>query len=92
MPQVVEKPLILIPPPTPADFIFQETPLPEVVIKIERTYGLHIEINPNLENCTFTGDLNGFELYAQLDMICKSINAQYEKRETYLIINSRSCH
>lgn len=92
IPQVVEKPLVLVPPSSPIVFIFHETPLSEVLQKMERTYGLNIELNPNLYNCTFSGDLNGLELDMQLDMICKSISAEYEKRETHFIINGRGCH
>ena len=91
-PLVVEKPLVLNPPKSPTSFEFEETPLFEVLKKLENAYGLEILPNANLKDCIFNGDLNGLELYAQLDFICKVTNAQYEKQETKIIVKGEGCH
>lgn len=90
-PEVVEKPLVLNPPKSIESFLFQEVPLFEVLHKIQEVYGLKIIPSANLKDCVFTGDLNGLELYDQLDFICKSINAQIEKQETNILIKGEGC-
>ena len=89
--EVVEKPIIVNPPITHERFLFQETPLFEVLNRIEEVYGLKMIPSANLKDCVFTGDLNGFELYEQLSFICKSINAQFEKQGTNILIRGNGC-
>ena len=81
----------LSPPKSPESFLFQEVPLFEVLHKIQEVYGLKIIPSANLKDCVFTGDLNGLELYEQLEFICKSINAQIEKQETNILIKGEGC-
>lgn len=89
--QLVEKPIQLNPVKAPENFVFQEDPLFVVLDKLKRVYGIDIEASPNLKDCVFTGDLNGFELYTQLDWICKSINARYETQGAKIVITGSSC-
>lgn len=90
-PLVVEQPIALNPPKSPASFIFQEIPVLDVLKRLEEVYGLEIKPNPALKDCVFTGDLNGLELYIQLDLVCQSINAKYEKQGTHIIISGNGC-
>ena len=90
-PQVVENPVVLNPVQSVSNFIFQDTPLFDVIKKIENIYGLHVVISPSLENCQFSGDLNGLDFNTQLDLICKSVNASSEKKDTLIVINGEGC-
>lgn len=89
--EVVEQPVYVNPPNSPANLVFEETPLVEVLKKMEKVYGLDIAADAKLANCTFSGDLNDLDLYLQLELICKSINAQVEKRETSLFLIGMGC-
>jgi transmembrane sensor len=90
-PLVVEQPIALSLPKSPASFVFQETPVLAVLQKLEEVYGLEIKPSYALKNCTFTGDLNDLELYTQLSLVCQSINAKYEKQGTTIMIIGNGC-
>jgi transmembrane sensor len=91
-PSIVEKPVVIQPPTHPTTFIFDETPLPNVLKKLENAYGLQIIIeNQMLSQCVFTADLNELPLRTQLDLICKSVNASFEQRGTSIFINGEGC-
>lgn len=91
-PGIIEVPVIVRPPAASTAFIFDETPLPQVLKRLEKAYGLQIIVeNQTLNQCIFTADLNDLPLYTQLDLVCKSVNATYEQRGTSLFINGEGC-
>lgn len=91
-PSLIERPVVIHVPSTPSLFVFEETPLPKVLKKLENAYGVQIIVeNQTLNQCVFTADLNELPLHTQLDLICKSINATYEQRGTSLFINGEGC-
>jgi len=91
-PSIIEKPVVIQPPTHPTTFIFEETPLPNVLKKLENAYGLQIIVeNQMLNQCVFTADLNELPLRTQLDLICKSVNASFEQRGTSIFINGEGC-
>jgi ferric-dicitrate binding protein FerR (iron transport regulator) len=91
IPQVVENPIAIHPPQSVESFVFDEEPLFDALSRLADVYGLQISPSSVLKDCTFTGDLNDLELYTQLDFICKSINARYEKRGTSIIVTGEGC-
>lgn len=71
---------------------FQVTPLNTVLNTLSTRYGIEFVItNPNSKNCQITADLNGLSMFTQLELICKSIDATYEKRGTVVFINGEGC-
>lgn len=89
---IVENPVAIKPPATVTAFVFEETPLPDVLEKLRNAYGLEIVVeNHNLNQCVFTADLNDLPLHTQLELICKSVNATYEQRGTGIFINGEGC-
>jgi transmembrane sensor len=90
-PLMVEQPIALNPPKSPASFLFQEMPVLDVFKRLAEVYGLDIKPNAALKDCAFTGDLNGLELYMQLDLVCQSINAKYEKQGMRIVISGEGC-
>ncbi|MEP7321751.1 MAG: FecR family protein [Saprospiraceae bacterium] len=89
---IVENPLAIIPPTTKIQFIFEETPIKEVLEKLSTAYGLEIVVeNHDLYRCVLNADLNDLSLTTQLDLICKSVNANYEQRGTGIFINGKGC-
>lgn len=96
-PSIVEEPIIVTETKTAektavVDYTFEDTRLPKVLDVIKKRYALNFIIgNENLNNCVFTGDLNGDPLFKQLDFICKSMNAHYEIRGTDIFITGEGC-
>lgn len=93
-PTIVDNPL----PSLASDFskdqlIFQATPLQTVLSTMSKHYAVEIILtNPKSNECQITADLNGLPLFTQLDLICKSIAATYEKRGTVVFITGEGCN
>lgn len=76
----------------PADFAFNATPIPLVLKRLEKAYGIEIETqNPDIDKCSFTADLSGEELYTQLELICQSVGATYEIKNAKILIRGKGC-
>ena len=93
-PTIVDNPLpILTPDFSKVQLIFQATPLQSVLTTMSKHYGVEIILtNPKSNDCQITADLNGLPMFTQLDLICKSIAATYEKRGTVIFITGEGCN
>ena len=93
VPELVEEPVMVYQPQKKESFIFEETPLAQVIARIQQVYGIEIVLeSAAMEPCVFTGDLNELSLHSKLRMVCKSVNATYELRGTTLFINGDGCN
>jgi transmembrane sensor len=93
VPELVEVPAMVKIPEQKFELAFEEAPLQSVLNAIQKVYGIEIVVEtPALDNCTFTGDLNGLPLHTQLRFICKSVNSGYELRGTTFFINGDGCN
>ncbi|MFD1144365.1 FecR family protein [Larkinella insperata] len=91
-PSLVEAPRIVHPPETRTSFVFTNKTISEVFSALGDAYGIDFIVeNQTVNNCVFNGDLNDLPLYTQLDLICKSVNATYERRGTTLFIHGEGC-
>jgi hypothetical protein len=73
-------------------FLFEDTPLSEVIKDIEDTYGVEVEVeNEAIYSCRFTGDISEQNLYRKLDAICQSTKTAYEIKETKIFIKGKGC-
>jgi len=89
---IVEKPAVVQPLNSPESLIFKEDQLPGVLKALAQTYGIEVIMeNSGLNECVFTGDLNGLPFLTQLDLICKSVNATSEQRGTAIFIKGEGC-
>lgn len=89
---IVDVPLIVTPDFVKSDFQFEETTLEKIAKSFQIAYGVEIVVsNPVLNQCEFTGDLNGLSMYKQLEFVCGSINAQFELRGTTIFIMGEGC-
>lgn len=90
---IVDLPLIVSSEIEKSDFQFEETPLEKIAKVFQQAYGVEIVVsNPVLNQCVFTGELNGLSMYKQLEFVCESINAKYELRGTTIFIIGEGCH
>lgn len=87
----VPVPLVLPDRETPI-LIFQEAELDWVLAELSRLYGIEFVVSSSaLKNCRITADLNGLTLFTQLDLVCKSIGARYDKRGTVVFVEGSGC-
>jgi len=91
---IVDNPLPILTPDFSKDqLVFQSTPLQSVLSTMSKHYGVEIILtNPKSNECQITADLNGLPLFTQLDLICGSIAATYEKRGTVIFITGEGCN
>lgn len=74
------------------DFTYKETTLGDIAMLMKEIYNIEIIIgNPAINECQFTGDLNGLDMYRQLDFICEAIGVSYEVRGAVVFVYGESC-
>ncbi|WP_254560031.1 FecR family protein [Dyadobacter diqingensis] len=92
-PGIVEAPVPITSGAAPAQILlFNNVSLDAVMTALSQRYGIEFVIaNPKSRDCRITADLNGLSMYTQLDLICKSIDATYQKRGTVIFIDGDGC-
>jgi hypothetical protein len=89
---VIDVPLVILQNVKKSDFEFDDVSVHEIFKKMQQIYGIEIiQVNSNINRCVFTGDLNGLDMFRQLEFICSSINANYEVRGSSIFINGEGC-
>lgn len=89
---VIDVPLVILQNVKKSDFEFDDVNVNEIFKKMQQIYGIEIiQVNSNINRCVFTGDLNGLDMFKQLEFICSSINANYEVRGSSIFINGEGC-
>ena len=89
---IVETPQLLLPNLNKSDFVFDEIQFGDLRDRLKLFYGVDIIfVNKEIEKCLLKGDLEGLDLFEQLDVACTSINAKYELRGATIFINGKSC-
>ncbi|GAB3502852.1 FecR family protein [Emticicia fontis] len=77
---------------TPETFEFDDAPIGDVLDKLERVYGIDIELeNDKLKTCPITANITQQPLYTKLDIICATINGKYEVKGTTILISGKGC-
>ncbi|QMU28250.1 FecR family protein [Adhaeribacter radiodurans] len=75
-----------------SQLIFKETPLAEIITKLEDQHKVAIRMqNPQLKSCTLTAYFYDQPLEVKLEMICKSIGANYKADHDKFIIFGNGC-
>ncbi len=88
VPGIVEAPIPLdLPATAPPSLVFTETSFEKVLTELSRQYGIEFVIsNPAVKDCRITADLHDLSMFTQLDLLCKSVGATYDKRGTVVFI------
>lgn len=73
-------------------FQFVDTPLEEVLSRLEEAYQVKIELNEEVRNCPVTADLTDQPLFTKLDIICAALKTSYQQVGTRIIINGGNCN
>lgn len=92
---IVDKPVIMKEvekKPEMIQFRFEETPLSEVISKLENAYGIQIVLsNDKMNDCPMTANLTKQPLFGKLDLVCAILKASYEVQGTHILITGRGC-
>ena len=90
--KLVEKPEILSALGKKSDFVFDNTPVPQVFDVLQEAYGIEIIFNEEImSNCFITAPLGAEPLFEKLRIICQTIGASYEIVDAKVIITSSGC-
>ncbi|GAB4024132.1 FecR family protein [Spirosoma koreense] len=78
--------------PKTISFQFDDTPLVDVLARLEQAYGIAIEVETESQKaCPLTADLSNQPLYTQLDIICAALKATYEVKGTTILLSGKGC-
>lgn len=92
---LVENPVILhdqVAYLKPHAFNFDETPVKEILDKLEKAYGIEITLsNDNMLECPITADLSSDNLYEKMEIISAILNARYEVTGASVLITGSGC-
>jgi transmembrane sensor len=89
---LVPDPKLLELPIQRQSFEFKGTPITEVFAALEKSYGVKIIFDAEvMQNCYLTASLSDEPLFEKINLICKTIGAQYEQLDASIIINSKGC-
>ena len=93
---LVKEPILLsetIPNQPKYSFVFEATSAPEVFKTLARAYGLDIVFDEEqFANCQFTADLTDVPPYEKLDIVCRSIEANYRILDAQIIVDGKGCN
>lgn len=91
--RIVEKPEPIVSVAEMERMRFEEAPLKEILVAIEKVYGVHIEYDENkFSSCTLTTSVSGGGLYNRMDIITSAIGAKYERKEDRIVIKGAGCN
>jgi ferric-dicitrate binding protein FerR (iron transport regulator) len=91
--ELVEDPQIILPVPTLFNMKYDGTPVVKIFQVLEENYGIDIVYEEaKLSGCTLTTSMTVEGLYDRIRIICEAIGAQYEIRDTQIIIRSSGCN
>lgn len=76
----------------PEAFDFDETPLSQILAKLERAYGISIAVSDDsILGCQITADLSSDNLYGKMELICAIMNAKYEITGNTILLSGGVC-
>ncbi|QMW00734.1 FecR domain-containing protein [Spirosoma foliorum] len=89
---LVDSPTVLDMPIQQSMFEFGNTPITQVFASLERAYGVEIVFDAEvMKNCYLTASLDDEPLFEKLNMICQTLDAQYEQMDGKILISSKGC-
>jgi transmembrane sensor len=74
-----------------ASLTFDDTSMQNVVNNIEHNFNVKINLNPNLKNCRLSGNFDQEHLSTILEIICKSIDAEYVMDGQDIFLKGEGC-
>lgn len=69
---------------------FQNTPLSEIIVSIQKVYGKKIIIENGISNKTFTGQLDGMSYTSVIKVICESLGLEYSISDSIYMLKAKT--
>ncbi len=89
---LAEAPVILVPEELKGRFAFDEEPVSDIFLALEKAYGIPIHFNAAaLRNCYVTLPFREEPFYQKLDILCRTIKATYKSTDDGVFIESEGC-
>lgn len=90
---LVEKPTPLISDQELQQMSFNDSPVEQIFLALEKAYGVKIIYDKDvINNCQLTTTLGDENLFEKLDIICAGIEANYKVIDAQVIITSNGCN
>ncbi len=70
---------------------FDNTSMQNVVNNVEQNFNVTIHLNPALKNCRLSGNFDQEHLATILEIICKSVDAEYEINGNQIFLKGAGC-
>ena len=91
--RIVEVPQPILPEEKVKRMRFEEAPVKEVFVALEKVYGVDIVFDEQrFSSCTLTTSISDGGIYNRLSNICKAIGATYTLNENQIIIQGTGCN
>lgn len=92
MKKLTEKPAIILAKPTLFEMSYDGTPVTKIFDVLEENYGIEITYDEDILNgCSLTTTMAEEGFFERIEIICKAIGAQYETKDSKVIITSDGC-
>lgn len=89
---LVANPVIVSKIPQETEFRYDEVAMPEILHELEHSYGITIQFDEqSLRTCKITATLGNESLYEKLDLLCKTISANYEIVDGQIVLSGKGC-
>lgn len=73
-------------------YSFDREKLSVILDIIQKDYGIKIELEQHhVEDCLFSGDIDGLNLYTKLDIIVTALGLHYELKGTTILMTGKGC-
>jgi transmembrane sensor len=73
-------------------YSFDKERLAAILDIIQKDYGIKIELEQHrVEDCLFSGNIEGLSLYTKLDIIVTALGLHYELKGTTILITGKGC-
>lgn len=90
---LVERPVVIITDKELQQFSFNDAPVEEIFLALEKAYGVKIIFDKDVvSTCHLTTSLTNENLFEKLDIICAGIEANYKVVDAQIIISSNGCN
>ena len=74
-----------------ASLSFDNTPMESVIRSIEQNYNVTIDLSPKLKACRLSGNFTNEHLATILEIVCRSIEAEYVMDGDRIILRGEGC-
>lgn len=89
---LVEKPRVIIPQEELRYMRFEEAPVTEIFLALEKAYGVDIEFDEELfSSCELTTVISNDDIYSRLDIICDALGTSYVRENDRIVVSSSGC-